>query len=55
MEMNLEEDFDADAILREPDDKIFDNNNEEDISELDLGNQNRLFDIDIPEDEDLFS
>lgn len=54
MVMNLDEDFDADSVLREPDDYNFDEDFDEDeIPELDLGNRNRIHDMDIsPEDEE---
>lgn len=57
MSMNIEESFDADAILREFDDEGIvedENKNEDDISELELGNENRLNDLDIPDEDGVY-
>jgi len=50
----LDENHDADAILREPFDDSFEKENEEEeeISELNLGGSNRLNDLDIPDEEE---
>ena len=55
--MLLEENFDADEILREPDDDIFSNENEneegyETTSELDFGRNRSMDSLDIPPEEE---
>ena len=58
--MLLEENFDADEILREPGDEIFSNENEEEgeetVSELNFGGNQSMDSLDIPpeEEEDLW-
>ena len=53
--MQLDESFDADAILREPGDNIEEEEKEKEIEELDFGNQNNINNLDIPEDEEGFN
>jgi len=51
----LDENHDVDAILREPFDDSFEEENEdeeEEISELNLGGSNRISDLDIPDEEE---
>ena len=51
--MQLEESFDADAILREPGDNIEEKKEEEEeIEELDFGNPDIINDMDVPDEED---
>lgn len=51
--MQLEEPFDADAILREPGDNIEEEKEkEEEIEELDFANQNTINDLDVPDDDE---
>lgn len=57
--MRLDESsFDADAILREPKDSIEEEKEEEEVPELNFGDQNNnnnINDLDIPEDEEGFN
>jgi len=50
----LDENHDADEILREPFDDSFEeeNEDEEEVSELNLGGSNRISDLDIPDEEE---
>jgi len=57
--MLLDEHFDADEILRDHNEEYFDpeevfqeESSEEDVEELELGNPNRLFDLDITSETD---
>lgn len=54
MVMNIDENFDADSILREPDDYEFfdEETEEEDVPELELGNTNRIPDLDMSEEDE---
>jgi hypothetical protein len=51
--MQLEESFDADAILREPGDNIEEEKEkeEEEIEELNFGDLNKIKDLDIPDED----
>jgi hypothetical protein len=54
--IQLDESFDADAILREPGDNIEEEKEEEEeVSELNFGDLNRIKDLDIPENEEGFN
>jgi len=50
--MQLDEAFDADAILREPGDIIEEEKEEEEVSELNFGDLNKIKDLDIPDEEE---
>lgn len=52
--MHLNDTHDADEILREPFDEAFEEekDNEEEMPELNLGDSNKINDLDIPDEED---
>ena len=53
MGMNSDDSFDADEILREPfGDDIEEVKDEEEIEELNLGDPNRMADLDVPEEDE---
>ena len=47
----MNEDFDADEILREPDDYIEEETDEDEVPELDLGNPSKIYDLDISDED----